>query len=219
MPQSGRDTGQATPLYMAAVVGLLFFALVYLALGQADITRNGTQTAADAAALAAAQESRDQLNLADYLEDLGGLFGDEVIGGNGCAEAVNFAVKNGAAEEVGCDPLGDRWGFSVEVTSAEPMGESIIDGTEDDHARAEATAVVESRCDFEPEEPAEPAEPSEGEDDPDPGEEAPDPGEDEEQKPSPGKLLCDTQEWTIDPENLELLPDMAELFTVRLAED
>lgn len=191
------------------MVGLLFFALVYLAFGQADLRRNGTQTAADAAALAAAQGSRDQLDLADFLDDLEDLFDGDVTGTPpGCTEATRFAVQNDA-KAIECDALRDgRWGFTVEVESERSMGDSIIDGTEDLHATAKATAVVEPRsCTFTPDEAETP-----------PADEDPDPGEDKD-KPSPGKLVCDTGEWDIDPGSLDLLPDMADLFTVRLAED
>lgn len=178
------------------MVGLLFFALVYLAFGQADITRNGTQTAADAAALAAAQESRDQLDLVDFIDDLEDLFDGDLIGtADGCTEAVRFAVQNDA-NTIDCDALDDgRWGFTVVAKSGKSMGDSIIDGTEDQHATATATAVVEPRCTFTPAE-----------------------DKDKEKKPSPGELVCDAQVWKIDPKNLDLLPDMADLFTVRLAE-
>ncbi|QIP88518.1 hypothetical protein GLX30_13555 [Streptomyces sp. Tu 2975] len=201
------DDGQATPLYMAAVVGLLFLVLVYLAFGQADVTRNGTQTAADAAALAAAQESRDQLELTDLLDDLEALLDGEVPAGtpDGCARAADFAGRNEAVAD-GCTPLNDgRWGFTVNVESQESMGDSIIEGTGSKHATARATAVVEPRCTFTPGQSA-PAEPGEGDDE-------------DEQKPLPGKLLCDSDEWVVDPEEPDLLPDMADLFTVRLAED
>jgi len=62
MPPRGRgDAGQAFPIYITVVAGLLFLAFAYLAVGQAAANRNGAQTAADAAALAAAQDTRDQL--------------------------------------------------------------------------------------------------------------------------------------------------------------
>ena len=59
--RSPRDDGQAFPIYITVVGGLLFLAFAYFAVGQAAVNRNGAQTAADAAALAAAQEARDQL--------------------------------------------------------------------------------------------------------------------------------------------------------------
>ncbi|ATW52781.1 pilus assembly protein TadG-related protein [Streptomyces peucetius] len=203
------DRGQATPLYMAAVVGLLFLVLVYLAFGQADVSRNGTQTAADAAALAAAKQSRDGLDIADVIDDLEAIFGGQVPANtpDGCPQAVDFAARNdGVAGYDDCLPLSDgRWGFTVNVKSRKPMGDSIIDGTGSKHATASATAVIEPRCTFTPEESKAP-EPDEGADD-------------DEAKPPPGKLRCDSEDWVIDPENLDLLPDMADLFTVRLAED
>ncbi len=205
---------------MAAVVGLLFVALVYLALGQADIKRNGTQTAADAAALAAAQESRDELDLADFLDDLEALFDGQLSGAaNGCAAAELFAAKNDATAT--CARLTDgRWGFTVTATSREPMGDSIVSGTASERARATATAVVEPRCTFTP---AEPETPPEDAEDPPEGEgEGEDEGsteEEAEEPPSPGTLTCEDGDWTVDPQDLDLFPDMAELFTVRLAED
>ncbi|GGW48583.1 hypothetical protein GCM10010381_37520 [Streptomyces xantholiticus] len=194
---------------MAAVVGLLFLVLVYLAFGQADVTRNGTQTAADAAALAAAKESRDGLDIADVIDDLEAIFGGQVPtdSPDGCMQAVDFAARNDAvAGYDDCLPLNDgRWGYTVNVKSRKSMGDSIIDGTGSKHATASATAVIEPRCTFTPEE-SEVPEPDEG-------------AEDDEKEPSPGKLRCDSEDWAIDPENLDLLPDMADLFTVRLAED
>src|SRR5690606_38995430 len=55
------DAGQAFPIYITVVGGLLFLAFAYFAVGQAAANRNDAQTAADAAALAAAQDKRDQL--------------------------------------------------------------------------------------------------------------------------------------------------------------
>ncbi|MCG3041524.1 pilus assembly protein TadG-related protein [Streptomyces sp. S1A] len=213
-PQRRHEEGQAAPLYITAVVGLLFLALAFFAFGQADVNRNGAQTAADAAALAAAKDSRDQLR-GGFLENiLDGDYLDDLVNGNapgtrsGCDAARRFAGLNEARTDAGgfsCRPLpGSRWGFTVEVESRESMGESIIPGTDGKHAKATATAVVEPRCRFEP-----------GEDEDRGGDE---PDEDEERKPSPGRIDCDGRDWVIDPENLDFLPDMADLFSVRLSE-
>ncbi|GHJ35357.1 hypothetical protein Sm713_09660 [Streptomyces sp. TS71-3] len=202
------------------MVGLLFLALLVFAFGKADTSRSGTQSAADAAALAAAQDSRDQFKTlflenvlnGGWLRDL--LNGDRIGTYNGCTEADRFASLNDAGQ-VQCSQLSDgRWGFHVQVTSNKPMGKSIIPGTEDKHAESSATAVVEPRCGFEP--------------DPD-ATESPSPlpqnnggtsGDDKgDKKPSPGKITCDDRDFQIDPDHLDLLPDMADLFTVRLAED
>ncbi|MFE5511195.1 pilus assembly protein TadG-related protein [Streptomyces sp. NPDC056529] len=214
-PRLHGESGQAAPLYIAAVVGLLFLALMFFAFGQADVRRNETQTAADAAALAAAKESRDgledtlRLNILDpeWLKDLidGDIWSPEV----GCAEASRFAVEN-EAQRIGCAPLADgRWGVTVEVKSEKPVGKSIVEGTEGKYAEAKATAVVETRCIFERNEATE--EPPEDGEDEDPDE--------EEEKPSPGQFSCDGKKWVIDPTRLDLLPDMADLFDVHLAKD
>jgi hypothetical protein len=60
-PRLAGDAGQAFPIYITAVAGLLFLALALFAVGQAGATRNGGQTAADAAALGAAEDFRAQL--------------------------------------------------------------------------------------------------------------------------------------------------------------
>lgn len=60
-PRRYSDAGQAFPIYITVVAGLLFLAFAYVAVGQAAVNRGGAQTAADAAALAAAQDTRDQL--------------------------------------------------------------------------------------------------------------------------------------------------------------
>ncbi|MGV9241848.1 pilus assembly protein TadG-related protein, partial [Streptomyces nigra] len=57
-PHRRGDTGQAFPIYITVAAGLLFLAFAYLAVGQAAANRNGAQTAADAAALAAALDTR-----------------------------------------------------------------------------------------------------------------------------------------------------------------
>ncbi|MEU3446002.1 pilus assembly protein TadG-related protein [Streptomyces thermolilacinus] len=204
------DQGQASPLYIFMVVSLLFLALAFLAVGQAGATRNSAQSAADAAALAAAKESRDQFIL-DGLDakGWGELFGGAVLGEDGCGASHEYAARNGAGV-TGCSSLGDgRWGFQVTVRSTRPVGDTILPGTEGQHAVATATAVVVPRCTFEAadEEPAaeEPA--------------ADDPAADkpaDKDKPSPGSLDCEGRHVDLDPENF---PDMSDLFEVRLAED
>lgn len=53
------DKGQTLGLYIVAVAALFFLAFAFFAVGQASSVRNSAQTAADAAALAAARETRD----------------------------------------------------------------------------------------------------------------------------------------------------------------
>ncbi|WP_329027758.1 pilus assembly protein TadG-related protein [Streptomyces sp. NBC_00690] len=224
MPPRDGDAGQAAPLYVAVVVGILALALAFFAVGQAGATRNGAQSGADAAALAAAMDSRDQFGVelagrlsdADFLEQLfdGEIFGDP---GDGCPAAHAFAESNGTVVVPGsCQALGgDRWGYTVTVRTQEPVGDTILPGTESETAKATATAIVTPRCTFEaPDE-----------------EPPPDSGEGEEAEPTPptpstsdepilaGVFFCDGEEFPLDPDSPDPLPDMSELFTVRLAED
>lgn len=205
------ESGQAAPLYVAAVVGLLFVALILLAFGEAGIHRNGAQSAADAAALAAAKESRSLLepelkaHLADF-EYFDSVFNTASLGGRGdaCAKAIAFAGQN-KATDVRCRPLSDgRWGYEVRLKSSKGMSTNSVPGVEGKKAEADAVAVVEPRCTFIPE----------------PGSD-PDAVLDPDVEAAPiGKVRCDGDlEWAVDPEGLTLMPDVADLFSVRLAED
>lgn len=205
-----RESGQAAPLYIAAVTCLLFLALVFLAFGEADVQRNGAQSAADAAALAAAKESRSLLepDLKAHLTDpeyLESVFNPSFLGGpgNACGKASEFAAMNNAGD-VQCRQLTDgRWGYEVRLQSDKGMSTNIVPGTEGKKAEAGAVAVVEPRCTFVP---------------------APDSDPDPDADPdatavSIGKVRCDGGlDWAVDPEALALVPDVADLFTVRLAE-
>lgn len=133
---------------------LFFLAFAYFAVGQAAVSRNGTQTAADAAALAVARASRDQLH-DDVLTAL--TSGDEpalqaVLQRSGtdlraaCGQAYAFASANGAKVD-GCEPAdGSPTAFTVHVTSLSSVGSSVVKDTEDVYASAQATAVVQPRC-------------------------------------------------------------------------
>ncbi|CAL9517122.1 hypothetical protein SUDANB37_03782 [Streptomyces sp. enrichment culture] len=188
------------------VVSLLFLALAFFAVGQAGATRNGAQSAADAAALAAAKESRDRFELGGLeTEGWGQLFDGVLAGEDGCGASHSYAGRNGASVSE-CAALGDgRWGFRVTVRSAKPVGDTILPGTEGQHAVATATAVVVPRCAFAAAEGEAPAD-----------EAAADGEAGDEGKPSPGSLDCDGTQVDLDPEDL---PDMSDLFEVRLAED
>ncbi|MFD7286026.1 pilus assembly protein TadG-related protein [Streptomyces sp. NPDC059863] len=224
-----REAGQAAPIYITMVAGLLFLALALFAVGQAGANHGGAQSAADAAALAAAQESRDDFVSVDILGDPGNLLnpeflddifnGDPIGTGIGCQAAERFADRNEAVlaterPDNGCTAMPDRWGFQVHVRTKKPMGATILPGVADKKAQASATAVVESRCDFEPAEDAE-----EEENPPADGDESPEEDPDDPEEVSPGSLRCGGDPWKIDPEHLDLLPDAADLFSVRLAQD
>ncbi|GAA2480395.1 pilus assembly protein TadG-related protein [Streptomyces gobitricini] len=171
------------------MASLLFLAFAFFAVGQAGATRNGAQSAADAAALAAAREQRDTFDLT--IDDLGDLLDGELIPAlDGCGASRYYAGQN-QADVVGCDPLSDgRWGSTVSVTSQKPVGDTILPGTETRFAEATATAIVVPRCSFDPAEDAD--------------------------SPSSGSLDCEGDVTDLDP---ALLPDMSDLFEVRLAED
>lgn len=217
MSPTPRDSGQAAPLYIAAVTGLLFIALVFFAFGEADVQRNGAQTAADAAALAAAKESRSLLepelkaNLTNP-DFFASVFNAPFLGsfGNACGKASEFAGAN-EASDVQCRQLSDgRWGYEVRLKSNKGMSTNVVPGTEGKRAEAEAVAVVEPRCTFIP------APDSDS-----------DPDSDADAEPDPdgvgasiGKVRCDGDlEWAVGPEGLTLMPDVADLFSVHLAEN
>ncbi|WP_180686940.1 pilus assembly protein TadG-related protein [Streptomyces gossypiisoli] len=196
-PQRYGDTGQAFPIYITVVAGLLFLAFAYLAVGQAAATRNEAQTAADAAALAAAQDLRDQI-AGEWLENVldpaswQGIFdGDVELLDDPCERAHQLAAQNDAHVE-GCEGQG-LLGYRVDVKTDEPVGDTIVPGTEGMHATAHATAVVEPRCTFELS------------------------GEDPGGEVLPN-LTCKDKDWELNPEDLDILPAPEDLFDVHLAD-
>ncbi|MBZ9597780.1 hypothetical protein K7B06_22205 [Streptomyces erythrochromogenes] len=148
---SGRrsDRGQAFPIYVAVIAGLLFAALAFFVVGRAAITRSDAQGAADAAALAAGREVRDEvlLNLdlaalrpADWEKIVGG---ELFKGGGACAAADAFAAKNDANVTL-CDSAPPR--FTVSVQTNGTVGDSVIPETSSQHGTATATALVTAEC-------------------------------------------------------------------------
>ncbi|MBG0852814.1 hypothetical protein I2W78_13430 [Streptomyces spinoverrucosus] len=190
-----RDAGQAFPIYITVVAGLLFLAFAYLAVGQAAATRNKAQTAADAAALAAAQDLRDQLagewldNVLDPTSWQRIFDGDVELLGDPCARAGQLAARNNAHVE-GCGAEG-LLGYRVNVKTNEPVGDTIVPGTEGRFATARAIAVIEPRCEL--------------------------PAEDAGNDVLPS-LNCEDKEWDLDPEDVDTLPKPGDLFDVHLAD-
>lgn len=137
------------------MAALFFLAFAYFAVGQAAVSRNTTQTAADAAALAAAREGRDQLHddVLDALTSgdtkaLEGVLASSPhdVNDAACGKAYAFASDNGAKVD-GCNRApGLPLGFRVTVQSLSSVGRSAVKGSENVYAKAEATAVVEPRC-------------------------------------------------------------------------
>ncbi|MFG2717381.1 pilus assembly protein TadG-related protein [Streptomyces sp. NPDC048416] len=192
------DQGQAFPIYVVMVAGLLFLAFAFFAVGQASATRNGAQGAADSAALAAAQRAREELGpkVLLALTTPGGL--DDIFKDDGAIalahdEAVNFAARNHAdLREWDPQPGGvGQFRFTVGVRTQYTVGKTVIPGTEQDHATADATAVIQLRCGLPP---------SNGDgNDPKP--------------PPPVTITCDGKDMPVDP-----LPDLEKIFTVKLVD-
>ncbi|MGI5457464.1 pilus assembly protein TadG-related protein [Streptomyces sp. CA-249302] len=188
------DAGQAFPIYITVVAGLLFLAFAYFAVGQAAVNRNGAQTAADAAALAAAQKTRDQL-AGDWVDDVldptkwQDIF-DGVGAVDGCDRAGQLAEQNDAHLDA-CTAGVLR--YDVDVTTNKTVGESIVPGTENTRSTASAVAVIESLCTFEL------------------------PGEGAEDGTLP-QLACKDKTWDLNPDDLTDLPEPQDLFDVHLAD-
>lgn len=184
------------------VGGLLFLAFAYLAVGQAAANRNGAQTAADAAALAAAQERRDQLagawvkNLLDP-EKWQDIFDGMAEGLTpSCWRAEQLAAANDATV-MSCEADG-LLGYTVEVETNKTVGDSIVPGTETKKSRATASAVIEPRC----------------------GSELPVEREEADEEGKLPALNCKGGiDWELDPEApTDLLPKPEDLFDVHLAD-
>jgi hypothetical protein len=189
------DAGQAFPIYITVVGGLLFLALAYFAVGQAAATRSEAQTAADAAALAAALETRDQLAdqwLTNILEpgSWQDIFDGEAPVSNACWRAHELAARNDAS--VTCQPDG-LLGYTVVAETNGSVGDTIVPGTEDQKATESATAVIAARCSFEL-----PVEEASGDVLP--------------------TLFCKSTEWELKPDDLSNLPQPEDLFDVHLAD-
>ncbi|MFD9275737.1 pilus assembly protein TadG-related protein [Streptomyces mirabilis] len=194
------DRGQTLPIYIWLTGILLFAAFAFFAFAQAASARNGAQSAADAAALAAARDARDEL-----MTRLGGAIGQEdnwldwldgvqdPEGTGAAAAAQQLAAENNSTLH-GFNPTAVNGfpGYRVDIETRYTVGKSIIPGTEDKHATAHATAVIQPRCHFDP---------------------AADPKK-------PVKLNCDGQIVNIDPGKFDPvdLPDPSVLFSVHLAE-
>lgn len=142
-------------IYIVAIAALFFLAFAYFAVAQATVVRGSAQTAADAAALAAAREYRDEVHdaflhalLGGDLTALGTLLTDlGTDDGQACTAAQTYAADNKAdVVSGGCVRVDGPPGYTVDVVSRDTVGSSVIDGTENKHARASATAVVQPRC-------------------------------------------------------------------------
>ncbi|GHI05293.1 hypothetical protein Scel_36140 [Streptomyces cellostaticus] len=175
------------------VAGLLFLALAYLAVGQAAVNRGGAQTAADAAALAAAQNRRDQL-AGKWVEDVldptkwQADFEGRVPLEPSCWRADQLALQNEATAH--CDSP-EPLVFTVDATTKKSVGDSIVPGSENYKSTAHARAVIQPLC-------------------------GP-PGGDAGKDALP-LLTCNGREWHLNPDDLTDLPKPEDLFDVHLAD-
>jgi len=150
--------------------------------------------------LAAAQDARDEL-----MDQLGGaigqgddwldwLDGDLDPAGGGTAAAAQALAAQNDSTLLGVEPVVSNGypGYQADIQTNYTVGDSIIPGTEGMQATAHAKAVIQPRCDFDPD-----ADPK-----------------------KPVKLDCDGEIVNIDPEDFDPddLPDASVLFSVHLAE-
>ena len=151
--------------------------------------------------MAAAQDARDELvetmtgAIGQGNDWLDWLDGQDPPGVGATAAAQALAAENGATVQGGgAEPVVREGypGFRVAVETINSVGASIIPGTEGMRARADAVAIIQPRCDFDPD-----ADPT-----------------------LPVDLNCDGQIVTIDPGNFNPadFPDASVLFSVYLAE-
>ncbi|MGE9696325.1 MULTISPECIES: pilus assembly protein TadG-related protein [unclassified Streptomyces] len=146
------------PLFIWASGAILFAAFVLYVFAQAAVLRNSAQSAADAAALAAAQGERDELvhGLVDAVADDGDwvrwLTGQAHSPARSQAAAERLAAANGASV-LGLQAVEVRGfpGFEAHVRTTTTIGATLVPGTAGKHASARATAVVRPRCQVDPE--------------------------------------------------------------------
>ncbi|MCP3755646.1 pilus assembly protein TadG-related protein [Streptomyces sp. TBY4] len=147
------DRGQVLPFYAAMMFCLLFAALAFVVVGMAGATRSDAQGAADAAALAAAREVRDNVFVGRDLLTLTPEEWGEILAGRrfdtegACSKAQAFARSNEASAV--CEDLVVP-DFTVTVTTRDAVGDSVIPGTEAMRGHATATALIEPRCFLDP---------------------------------------------------------------------
>ncbi|MEU4928003.1 pilus assembly protein TadG-related protein [Streptomyces yokosukanensis] len=190
-----RDAGQAFPIYITVVAGLLFLALAYLAVGQAAVNRSGAQTAADAAALAAAQNRRDDF-AGQWLKSLKDpaewqqIFDGKVSFGPSCWRADQLAAQNDGHVEACDDSLPLK--ITVSVETDKRVGDSIVPGVQDKRSVEPATAVIEPLC-----------------------KKLPGGGTAGDALP---RLTCKDKVWDLKPDDPSGLPKPNDLFDVHLAD-
>ncbi|MEU8561180.1 pilus assembly protein TadG-related protein [Streptomyces cyaneofuscatus] len=146
-----KDRGQAFPIYVMMVAGLLFLALAFFAVGKAAALRNGSQGAADAAALAAAQTAREDIETlfiaALPLETLDLFLRKPFESLRPCAEARRLADAN-ESDLLSCSAeyAYPRYEITAQVEGRNPVDSPVLPGSDRQFATAKATALIEFRC-------------------------------------------------------------------------
>src|SRR5690625_2040363 len=106
------DRGNVLPVMLALAIGIIALAVALMPAAFGVTFRANAQTAADAAAIAGAQELRGQLVYGDHTQDLENLDLAQV-----CAEAADYAQRNdGELVQGRCDVDQSDDGFYVTVT-------------------------------------------------------------------------------------------------------
>ncbi|ONK11794.1 hypothetical protein [Streptomyces sp. MP131-18] len=176
------------------VTGLLLVAFTFFVFARAAVLRGGGQSAADAAALAATQEARDDLyerfldaigEDADEDADL-----EDILAGEdlppACGPSASRLASRNAAGVDDCGLAQGGTGYTVRVRTTETVGDTVIPGTEAQHGFAGATAVLEGLCEVTTEE------------------------------SDRVELECEEEDWSFDPADDEDLPEARDLFRVYL---
>ncbi|MEU1087894.1 pilus assembly protein TadG-related protein [Streptomyces sp. NPDC005892] len=144
------DAGQAFPIYIMMVAGLLFLALAFFAVGKASALRNSAQGAADASALAAAQTAREQFE-APFIAALWTDSIDVFLRASpfyaACGAAQGLASDNDATL-TSCTPEegGRTDSFTTTVKGLDTVDSSVLPHSDRTHATAEATAIIRFQC-------------------------------------------------------------------------
>ncbi|MER6768567.1 pilus assembly protein TadG-related protein [Streptomyces bacillaris] len=149
--RSRKDSGQAFPIYVMMVAGLLFLAFAFFAVGKAAALRNGSQGGADAAALAAAQAAREDIETgflaALPLETLDLFLQRPFTRYRPCTEARRLADANGNDQRSCAAEYGyPRYKVTVQVEGRKPVDSPVLPGSGRTLAKATATALIEFRC-------------------------------------------------------------------------
>lgn len=137
--RAARDRGQVTPVLLLFVVVTAGVGMALFQVGRASVAQTGTQSGADAAALAAAASLRDQM--LGILQRTAFNEPAELNLGLATRAARDYAARNGA-RLVDVDYEGLRATATVET--AQPLGDTgPLDRAQDARGRADATAEVD----------------------------------------------------------------------------